>query len=132
MTNPPSNPEHPFTRPQGLRVDNSDLEQLGEALEAAFDYRGDVTIERVSASEHVTGFLFDRRDEHDPARATLRIIPADGSTRLSIPYADVAAIEFTGRDTAAGKSFETWMKKYVEKKLAGQSANIEAESLDEP
>jgi outer membrane protein assembly factor BamA len=45
------------------------------------------------------------------------------------PRVRVRAIEFSGRDTAAGKSFETWMKKYVQKKLAGEEASIRSEPL---
>jgi hypothetical protein len=48
-----------------------------------------------------------------------------------VAYSDIAALAFTGRDTAAGKSFEAWMKKYWEKKAAGEkNIQIEAEVLD--
>ena len=40
-----------------------------------------------------------------------------------IAYSDIAALAFTGRDTAAGKSWEAWVKKYVEKKAAGEKAH---------
>ena len=50
---------------------------------------------------------------------------------MTVAYDDIAELRFTGRDTAAGKSFDTWMKKYVTKKLAGEAANIEADPLDE-
>ena len=33
--------------------------------------------------------------------------------------------------TAAGKSFETWVKKFVSRKLAGESASIESEPLED-
>jgi len=50
---------------------------------------------------------------------------------VNISYADVAALAFTGRDTAAGKTFEAWVKKYWEKKAAGeQNIQIEPEKLD--
>ena len=117
-------------RPQGIRVDGADPARLTAAIEAAFVYRGDVTIDRVGDGGRIEGYLFDRREAHDFNRATLRIIPSDGGARVTIPFLDIASIEFSGRDTAAGKSFETWMKKYVEKKLAGQVANLEAEHLD--
>jgi len=40
-------------------------------------------------------------------------------------------VEFTGKDTAAGKSFETWVKKYQAKKAAGETnIRIEPEKLD--
>ena len=46
-------------------------------------------------------------------------------------YSDIAALAFTGRDTAAGKSFAAWVKKYNEKKAAGEkNIGIDAEPLD--
>jgi hypothetical protein len=40
-------------------------------------------------------------------------------------------LEPVGRDTAAGKSFETWVKKYREKKAAGEkNIRLEPEKLD--
>jgi hypothetical protein len=49
---------------------------------------------------------------------------------VSIPYSDVAALRFSGRDSAAGKSWEAWVRKYWEKKASGETAEIEPESLD--
>ena len=57
------------------------------------------------------------------------MLPATGE-KLTLTFAQIDRLEFTGRDTAAGKSFETWLKKYVEKKLAGEKASIESEPLD--
>ena len=46
-------------------------------------------------------------------------------------YGDIAQLAFTGKDTAAGKSFETWVKKYQEKKAAGEkNIGLEPEKLD--
>ena len=59
------------------------------------------------------------------------MIPKNSDDRLAIPQSDIASLSFTGKDTASGKSFETWIKKYAEKKLAGEAANIESESLDQ-
>ena len=39
--------------------------------------------------------------------------------------------EFSGRDMAHGKSFETWVNKFIEKKLAGETASIECDTLDD-
>jgi len=111
--------------------------EIREALEKAFDYRGDITITRKDGSV-VEGYVFDRRTGPTLAESLVRVIPvpakgaAQGaSARISIPYAEVAALKFSGRDTAAGKSFEAWVKKYWEKKAAGET-NIQnvPESLD--
>ena len=116
---------------QGLIVDASDLQCLNAAIEAALGYRGDITIARKSTGDSIEGYVFDRREGPTLESSTLRIIPADGSARVTIAYDDIASLSFSGRDTAAGKSFETWMKKYVQKKLAGKPASIESEPLDE-
>jgi hypothetical protein len=51
--------------------------------------------------------------------------------RVMVSYADIAALQFTGRDTAAGKTFEAWIKKYWEQKAAGKTnIQIEPEKLD--
>jgi hypothetical protein len=49
-------------------------------------------------------------------------LPKNGSGRLKIAYSDIAALAFTGRDTAAGRSWEAWVKKYWEKKDSGGEA----------
>ena len=101
-----------------------------EALEKAFDYRGDITITRKDGTQ-VQGYVFDRKNGRTLADSLVRVIPTGQTTKLSIPYADVAALAFTGRDTAAGKTFEAWVKKYWEKKAAGEkNIQIEPEKLD--
>ena len=101
-----------------------------EALEKAFDYRGDITITRKDGSK-VEGYVFDRRNGKTLADSYVRVIPTGQRTKLTIPYAEIAALAFTGRDTAAGKTFEAWVKKYWEKKAAGEkNIQIEPEKLD--
>jgi hypothetical protein len=105
-------------------------QDLLAALETAFDYRGDVTIARKDGST-VEGYIFDRRSAGTLAQSVVRVIPGDSRLKLTIPYSDIAALAFTGRDTAAGKSWEAWVRKYWEKKAAGESGiGIEPESLD--
>jgi len=105
-------------------------EDLRSALEKAFDYRGDITITRRDGTK-IEGYLFDRRTGVTLSDSAVRILPKDSNTKLTIPYSDIAALAFTGRDTAAGKSWEAWMKKYWEKKAAGEtSIGIEPEALE--
>lgn len=107
----------------------SDVE-IREALEKAFDYRGDITVTRKDGSQ-VEGYLFDRRSGTTLADSYIRIIPIKDTTKVSIAYGDIAGLVFTGRDRAAGKSFEAWVKKYWEKKAAGEKdIQIEPEKLD--
>ena len=106
-------------------------EEIRAALEKAFDYRGDITITRKDGSK-IEGYLFDRRSGGKTlADCVVRLFPKDRDEKISISYADIARLEFTGRDTAAGKSFETWVKKYQAKKAAGEkNIGIEPEKLD--
>ena len=113
----------------GTVVDASDPEALRRALDEALSYRGDVTITRRSTGETIEGYLFDCTSQSSPAQSAVRLIPKDGSERVSIRVDDIAKVQFSDKDPAAGKSFETWMKKYVTKKLAGESADIESEPL---
>ncbi len=103
---------------------------LFAALEKAFDYRGDITVTTREA-QVVAGYLFDRRRGQGLADSSVRIMPADGSPIVSIPYDRVARIQFAEKDPAAGKSWENWLKRYVEKKRKGESADLHAEPLDE-
>lgn len=126
-----SDPSDSGTASQGLVVKADDPAQLDRAIEMALDYRGDVTIGRRSGGNPVSGYLFDRTPATSTREATVRVVPGDGGERVTIPLADIESVTFTGRDTAAGKSFETWMRNYVDSKLAGESANIFAEPLDD-
>lgn len=99
-------------------------------IEKAFDYRGDVTVTRKDGSE-VTGYLFDRRIGATLATSVVRLMLASSRERPAIPYSEIAAIAFTGRDTAAGKSYEAWVKKYWEKRAKGEkNISIEPEALE--
>lgn len=105
-------------------------EELRQALEKAFDYRGDVTITRKDGSK-VEGYIFDRRSGKTLTDSVVRLYPKDSNQKIAIPYSDIAALAFSQRDPAAGKSWEAWVKKYWEKKAAGEkNIGIEAEKLE--
>lgn len=117
-------------RIQGWVPELASEHDLCDALEKAFDYRGDITITRKDGSK-VEGYIFDRRRGASLAESRLRLLGKDSHEKISLSYADVAALAFTGRDTAAGKSWEAWVKKYFEKKAAGEKGiGLEPESLD--
>ena len=100
------------------------------ALEKAFDSRGDVTITRKDGTQ-LQGYVFDRLNGSTLSDSYVRLIPAGESLKIRVPYSDITALAFTGRDTAAGKTFEAWVKKYWEKKAAGEkNIQIEPEKLD--
>lgn len=112
--------------------------EIREVLEKAFDYRGDVTVTRKDGST-IEGYLYDRRNAPTLEQSVIRLMPtpakgAPASTtieRVNISYADIAGLKFSGRDTAAGKTFDAWVKKYWEKKAAGETnIQIAPENLD--
>jgi hypothetical protein len=105
-------------------------EEIRIALEKAFDYRGDVSI-TLKSGETIEGYIFDRRTGLSLADSVVRLFPKRGNQKISISYADIAALAFSGKDTAAGKSWEAWMKKYNEKKAAGEkNIGLQPEALE--
>jgi hypothetical protein len=105
-------------------------EDIRQALEKAFDYRGDVTITRRDGTK-LEGYVFDRRTGSSLSDSFVRIIPSNARERLSVPYSDIAALKFSDRDPAAGKSFDAWVRKYWEKRAAGEkNIQIAPEALE--
>jgi hypothetical protein len=112
-------PGTPHERLEGWIPELAGEAELRGALEKAFDYRGDVTITRKDGSR-IEGYLFDRRTGPSLRESFVRLYPKNSNERVSVSYAEIGALAFSGRDTAAGKSWEAWMKKYAEKKAAGE------------
>ena len=105
-------------------------EEVRQALEKAFDYRGDVTLTKKDGSK-LEGYIFDRVPGPTLSASFIRVLPRDSNDRQRIAYSDIAALTFSGRDTAAGKSWEAWVKKYWEKKAVGaEAASLHPEALE--
>jgi hypothetical protein len=105
-------------------------DELRAALEQAFDYRGDVRITRQDGSQ-VEGYIFDRRPGNSLADSYVRLLPKDGGGKISVSYLDVAGLAFSGRDMAAGKNWETWVRNYWERKAAGETnISLQPEKLE--
>lgn len=92
--------------------------EIFDALEKAFDYRGDVTITRKDGAV-IEGYIFDRRAGGSLANSIVRLFPKDSEEKMSLSYSEIAALAFTGKDRAAGASWEAWVKKWKEKKGNG-------------
>lgn len=107
-----------------------DEQTLRDVIDKAFDYRGDVTV-ALAGGEELTGYVFDREPKDAIERSKVRLMPADGSPNRTIPYAEIEAVRFSDRNPASGRSFENWVKKYVEKKQKGEAANIYNTDLEE-
>ena len=97
-----------------------------QAVDVAFDYRGDVTLD-LASGETVTGYIFNRNSSAAPP--VLQLFPKDQPGTRVIPYADILAIAFTGEDTASGKSWEIWVtKKESERKAEAERIKAETQA----
>lgn len=115
---------------QGWVPELAGEDDLRAALEQAFDYRGDITITLRNGRKY-EGYIFDRRTAASLQDSVVRIIPNNSREKVSIPYADIAGLAFTGKDTAAGKRWEDWVRSYWEKRNAGETGiALEPEKLE--
>ena len=63
---------------EGWIPDVANDEDLRQALEKAFDYRGDITITRKDGSK-IEGYLFDRRTGKTLNDSLVRLYPKNGN-----------------------------------------------------
>jgi hypothetical protein len=94
-------------------------DDLREALEKAFDYRGDVTI-TTSSGKKIEAYIFNRRTGATLAESYVQYFEPNVDGKQKLSYADIARLEFTGKDRAAGKHWEDWVKAYNDRKAAGE------------
>ena len=92
---------------------------LREALEKAFDYRGDITI-TTKAGEKIEAYIFNRQTGATLAESWVQYFTPTAPEKRKLAYSEIARLEFTGKDRAAGKHWEAWVKNYNEKKAAGE------------
>jgi transcriptional antiterminator Rof (Rho-off) len=110
--------------PEGRVFRPSSSAETAEAVELAFDYRGDVTLE-LKSGETLTGYVFNR--DHAAADPWIEVFSAADSDSRRIAHRDILSIGFTGVDTANGKSWETWVSKKQSDRLA-EAARVEADA----
>jgi hypothetical protein len=94
-------------------------EDLRQALEKALDYRGDVTV-TLRNGERIEAFIFNRSTGATLADSWLQYYTPKAPEKRKLSYAEIARLEFSGKDRAAGKHWEDWVKAYNEKKAAGE------------
>src|SRR5687767_10478746 len=92
---------------EGWRPEISDRRTLAEVIDHAFDYRGDVTVVKHDGTELV-GYLFNRNS--DAAVPFVQLLERGGGEPVTVPYAAIRAVAFTGKDTAAGNSYAAWLR----------------------
>ncbi len=105
-------------------------EDLCQALEKAFDYRGDVTI-TTKSGEKIEAFIFNRHTAATLADSWVMYFTPKAPEKRKLSYAEIARLEFSGKDRAVGKHWEDWVKAYNEKKAAGEkNIALHPESLE--
>lgn len=97
----------------------ADENDLRQALEKACDYRGDVTI-TLKSGERIDAYIFNRHTGATLAESYVHYFTPSSPEKRKVSYADIARLEFSGKDRAAGKHWEDWVKNYNEKKAAGE------------
>jgi len=94
-------------------------EDLSQALEKALDYRGDVTV-TLKNGERIEAYIFNRTTGATLADSWVQYFTPSATEKRKVSYAEIARLEFSGKDRAAGKHWEDWVKAYTEKKAAGE------------
>jgi len=92
---------------------------LREALEKAFDYRGDVAI-TLKSGERIEAFIFNRHTGASLSESYVQYFTPKAPEKRKVSYAEIARLEFSGKDRAAGKHWEDWVKAYNDRKAAGE------------
>ena len=104
---------------EGLVPTLASDDDLKDALEKAFDYRGDVTL-TLKSGEKIEAYIFNRSTGATLAESWVQYFTPSAPDKRKVSYADIARLEFTGKDRAAGKHWEDWVKAWNEKKAAGE------------
>ncbi len=94
-------------------------QDLKNALEKAFDYRGDITI-TLKSGEKIEAYIFNRQTGATLADSFVQYFTPKSDDKQKLAYDQIARLEFSGKDRAAGKHWEDWVKAYTEKKAAGE------------
>jgi hypothetical protein len=94
-------------------------DDLRDALEKAFDYRGDVSL-TLKSGERVEAYIFNRQTGKTLAESYVQYFTPSAPEKRKVSYADIARLEFSGKDRAAGKHWEDWVKAYNERKATGE------------
>lgn len=83
----------PALAQQGVEVSASDGARFHSALDAAVDYRGDVTLS-LRSGEDIVGFIFSLNGD------IVDLYPKDSPSKRRVLSSEITKIAFTGRDTA--------------------------------
>jgi hypothetical protein len=105
-------------------------EDLRQALDKALDYRGDVTL-TLKNGDRIEAFIFNCQSGSTLSDSWVHYFTPAATDKRKVSYAEIGRLEFTGKDRAAGKHWEDWIKAYNEKKAAGEkNIALHPEKLD--
>lgn len=109
---------------EGATFEIRSEQDLRSAINQAFDYRGDITLD-LTNGEKVEGYLFNRDFNGRPPHVQL-FVKSQNDPRI-VPCADIHAVAFTGTDPASGKSWRDWVaKKETERKAEAERLRQES------
>jgi len=114
MSAHPPQDSHPQSW-EGHRLQPGNEAELQDAIGRACDYRGDVTIQ-LKTGEQVIGYVFDRQE--GIPHPSVKLFLANQSEPFIVKYQDIAEVEFSGEDTAFGRSWEDWAEKWQKPPLS--------------
>jgi hopanoid biosynthesis associated radical SAM protein HpnH len=110
--------EAPAARPapeQAAPTQGWEREASPQALRAAFDYRGDVTL-TLDGGDSAEGYVANLGD------GAIEIWEKGSTTPRRISAERIRHVALTGRDPASGRSYETWLRQQEAKRDAAAAA----------
>jgi hypothetical protein len=108
---------------QGWVPEIGEFLTLAEVVDLAFDYRGNTTVVKMDGTE-IEGYIFNRARE--AAEPSIQLFDVAGNGPIRIPYVEIRNIKFTGRDMAAGNSWQAWLERR-EREKAEKAAGLGTE-----
>ena len=97
-----------------------DDQARSRVIDWALDYRGDVTF-RLHGGKEIVGYLFNRSVGPKP---TAEMLLAGKDEPIVFSMNEIEGVLFSGRDAAAGKSWEAWLSKVADAESRGEIAEL--------
>ncbi len=74
----------------------------------------------LKCGERIEAYIFNRQTGATLADSYVQYFTPKAPEKRKVSYAEIARLEFSGKDRAAGKHWEDWVKAYNERKAAGE------------
>ena len=72
------------------------------------------------AGKKIEAFIFNRHTGATLSESWVQYFEPNVNGKQKLAYDQIARLEFSGKDRAAGKHWEDWVKAYNERKAAGE------------